>query len=187
MKWVAVVPLKQGRDRKSRLAGRLSFSQRIALSDYMAAHVLACLAASPAIEEVILLSPAPAAGHGWKKDEGRGLNAELEALRAELGKAAMLVVHGDLPLIAPLDIEALVEAAAEGCALAPDRHDSGTNALALLAHAPFTFAFGMDSFARHQAAADGKAAVVRRFGLACDIDTPGDLDVALRAGALLPI
>lgn len=187
MSWTAILPLKLGGERKSRLAPRLTPDQRVRLSDHMAAIVLHCLRTSPLIRRVILLAPVTIPGDAeWRRDEGRGLNAELTALRAGLGDVSLLVVHGDLPLLAPQDIDALVAAADKGCALAPDRHGSGTNALAVAQGFPLDFAFGVNSCALHRQGARGKATVVRRPGLMMDIDTTEDLDAAMVAGFRFP-
>jgi 2-phospho-L-lactate guanylyltransferase len=187
MNWTAVLPLKLSVERKSRLATRLSPDERTWLSDHMAATVLACLEASRSVGRIILLSPIATPGASeWRRDEGRGLNAELTDLRATLGDMPMLVVHGDLPLLVPGDLDALTDAADGGCAMAPDRHGSGTNALALRGDFPLAFAFGENSCALHQAGAKGRATLVRRPGLMIDVDTPEDLDAAVAAGMQLP-
>src|SRR3546814_6871584 len=72
----------------------------------------------------------------WAQDQGRGLNEELTAFRTREPAQSMIFIHGDLPLLVPEEIEALIQAAGGGCALAPDRHGSGTNAIALMAAAP---------------------------------------------------
>src|SRR3546814_2288363 len=69
----------------------------------------------------------------------------------------MIFIHGDLPLLVPEEIEALIQAAGGGCALAPDRHGSGTNAIALMAAAPFEFAFGENSLALHRTTSGRRA------------------------------
>jgi len=149
--------------------------------------VRACLAACRSVGRIILLSPIATPGASeWRRDEGRGLNAELTDLRATLGDMPMLVVHGDLPLLVPGDLDALTDAADGGCAMAPDRHGSGTNALALRGDFPLAFAFGENSCALHQAGAKGRATLVRRPGLMIDVDTPEDLDAAVAAGMQLP-
>lgn len=189
MSWTAVVPLKQGPDRKTRLAGRLSGAERLALSEAMAAHVLACLKDSPAIARIILLSPVrpldPALD--WRLDAGRGLNAELTALRAELSDGGMLIIHGDLPLLTVADVEALIKAAEAGrLAIAPDAHGTGTNALAIPQPLvrDFAFAFGLNSCALHIAGTD-MAVRIERQGLAIDVDTPDDLGRAIVAGMIV--
>lgn len=180
MKWTAVLPLKQGPERKSRLAERLSAECRVLLSDHMAKGVLALLGRCPSVERVIVLSPGPVPSGEWRRDGGKGLNAELASLRHSLGCPATLVMHGDLPLAKERDVEALVRAAeGHGVAMAPDRHGAGTNALAIAVAGPFPFAFGPDSRALHEVAG---AAVVPLASLAIDVDTPADLDHAVGRG-----
>ena len=174
--WRAVVPLNLGRDCKTRLAGRLSRAAREQLVDAMARHVVAQLAATRGIARILLLAPLrpDLAGVDWVEDKGRGLNAELAQI---LGGGPVLVIHADLPLLAPADVGAMVRAAtASGSAIAPDRTATGTNALALAAASGFAPCFGEGSFDRHRALLPD-AAIVTTPGLESDIDTPGDLDL----------
>jgi 2-phospho-L-lactate guanylyltransferase len=67
-------------------------------------------------------------------------------------------------------------------AIAPDRHNAGTNALAIRAPAEFEPSMGEGSFVRHLAvlAMSGTSyAIVRSRGLGLDIDTQADLDSLL--------
>lgn len=189
MNWTAVVPLRQGQDPKSRLSKCFSSTERIRLSDHMVGAVVQALRDSGGIEQILLFSPvAPPASMpvAWRQDHGRGLNAELDMVRGELGDQALLVIHGDLPLVGPADIEAIIEGAEErGHAFAPDRHDMGTNAVAIMPGRAFSFAFGKDSLAKHLARAP-KAALIRRPGLMIDVDTPDDLESAIAAGFRMP-
>ena len=181
MIWTAIVPLKLRAHRKSRLAPRLSPHERQTLSDRMAARVFATLGDARVPARV--LSPVPWVGLPWEPDHGAGLNAELNRVRSTLGGVPLLVISGDLPLLTEADICMLLDAAQhQGIAIAPDRHDQGTNAIALRDARSFAFAFGSGSFARHLAAAQGAAIVRDRPGLALDIDTAADLDEACRLG-----
>ncbi|MDB5686089.1 MAG: 2-phospho-L-lactate guanylyltransferase [Rhizorhabdus sp.] len=218
MSWTAVVPIKQGTARKSRLSAELSPEERERLSDQLVTRVLDALAAAPSVSRIVALSNAPLPSSSfqrelespfsygdtmrkgdpsfrwdderdvnWHLDEGRGLNPELTAFRSALPAGRLLVIHGDLPLVTPDDIEAMLAAAEQaGIAIAPDRHGSGTNALALRDPAPFTFAFGEGSCAAHHAAAGEGAMTVNRPGLSHDIDTPDDLAAARTAGFVWP-
>lgn len=178
MSWTALVPLKLGPERKSRLAERLSQAEREDLADAVARHVLKTLSAVSAISRIIVLAPRAFGDVELKKDSGRGLNAELSAARAEID-GPLLVIHGDLPLLAVQDVDALLAAApATGVAIAPDRYNGGTNAIALADGRAFNFAFGPDSRALHAA---GATEVVRP-GLSHDLDTPDDLDALWAAG-----
>lgn len=185
MTWAAIVPLKPLGERKSRLASRLDTVARAQLSEVLLHHVLATLAQSVSIQTVILLSDVrPPEWTGcWIEDRGSGLNAELQAARARLGALPLLVIHADLPLIAAADVEAMIAAAGvAGCAIGPDRHGIGTNALALVDGRDFQFRFGPGSFAKHVAEANPRHIVVERPGLALDCDTPDDLAIASARG-----
>ena len=189
MKWTAVVPLKQGQDPKSRLSAILSPSARIALSVHMARLVIAAVRRSGRIDQIILFSPmAPPAeiDAEWWEDKGHGLNTGLVGLRSEMAERGMLVIHGDVPLVGAADIVAMVREAEKcGHALAPDRHEGGTNAIAIMSGQVLPFAFGEQSLAIHRAHAPG-AAMIRRMGLMIDVDTPDDLVVAMAAGFRIP-
>jgi 2-phospho-L-lactate guanylyltransferase len=89
-------------------------------------------------------------------------------------------VMSDLPRLGALDVERLLVALRDAdVAIAPDRPQLGTNALALRLPAPLATCFGnADSFARHLAAAETRAlraAVIHARGLAFDLDRPADL------------
>jgi 2-phospho-L-lactate guanylyltransferase len=65
-----------------------------------------------------------------------------------------------------------------GMAIAPDRHGTGTNGLFLHLPTGFLPSFGPGSLERHVAAATSlgcQPAIVRRMGLALDIDDHADL------------
>ena len=185
MNWTAVIPFKGTAERKTRLANRLGMEQRQRLSQELFEHVVNVLRQVPTLRDVSLMSDRrPSRWQGpFILDEGRGLNAELNALVESLRPARLLVIHADLPLVSIDDIAALIAADGAGGAIAPDRHGTGTNALALVEPLGFHFAFGPDSFSRHCAAAKGKARVVTRLGLGLDIDTGDDLDAAIAARA----
>lgn len=185
MKWTAIIPLRGRGERKTRLSSRLDEQQRRQLSRLLFAHVAQILRASSEIAEVALLSDERL--EGWEerfiRDQGRGLNHELDDVAAARPGQPMLVIHADLPLLSCEDVAALLDAARDGCALAPDRAGSGTNAVALRDPVGFAFQFGPASFSRHLAAAGGRARVVERLGLGLDIDLPEDLDAAAALGA----
>lgn len=182
--WTAVVPIKPAADRKTRLRHHLPAPDRLALTEHMLAHVLDVLARAGSVAEVAILSAAPPDGWGgrWFADTGCGLNAELSAVAGAVPRR-LLVLHADLPGLAPDDVDALVAATARGVAIAPDRHAVGTNALAAENPAGLVFAFGAESFARHRALMPDHE-VVRRAGLGLDLDLPEDLDRAARLGHL---
>jgi 2-phospho-L-lactate guanylyltransferase len=158
--------------------------ERQRLSQELFEHVVSVLQQAPGLREVALLSDVRP--NGWPGplilDEGRGLNAELSVLVESQRPTRLLVIQADLPLVSVDDIAALIMGDGARCAIAPDRHRTGTNALALVEPLGFDFAFGPNSFTRHCAAAKGNARVVTRLGLGLDIDTAADLDAAISAG-----
>ena len=180
-RWTAIVPFKTAGQRKTRLAPALTPPERDGLAQALFDRVIGVLDACPAIGRISVLSEAPPtrADLAWLPDGGLGLNAELQALAIT---GPRLIIHADLPLVAPDDVEALLAAACGGAAIAPDRHGTGVNALALDAGFTIEFRFGPGSLARHQEQAAGQLAVVARPGLALDIDTPDDLAEAVRLG-----
>jgi 2-phospho-L-lactate/phosphoenolpyruvate guanylyltransferase len=184
MTWLAVIPLKGTGERKTRLAGRLDKDQRRLLSRQLFEHVAAVLRESVAISEIALLSDLhpPEWQERFFPDGGGGLNAELASLAGSIGPQPLLVIHADLPLLTTEDISLLLAEGEGGCAIAPDRKGSGTNALALRDPSGFEFLFGPESCGRHLAASEGRTRVVRRLGLGLDVDTPEDLDAAIALG-----
>jgi 2-phospho-L-lactate guanylyltransferase len=187
-KWQALVPIKQGVDGKSRLAGVLSDADRLALVSGMAAHVLQVLGQCQEIAGITILSPTRPAGWlgGWQIDQGRGLNQELSQWRAGLAGAPALVIHADLPLLAAADISALLDMATQHqAAMATDRVGQGTNALALSQPDPFEYCFGPMSRSLHSVQRPTMP-VLERLGLMADLDTPEDLLFARAHGLVMP-
>jgi len=183
-RWRAIVPLKAAAESKTRLG--CPDAERGMIAERMARHVLVTLAQCARIELVATLSPQPHDGFHWIADSGAGLNAELTAARQAWRDHAVLIVHGDLPKLKAEEVEHLLAAAeSDGIALAPDRHGTGTNAVALAECAVLDFAFGVGSFKAHLAAAPNPA-IVYAAGLALDIDTPQDLIDAAMNGTLAP-
>lgn len=190
MSWTAIVPVKIGANSKTRLRAVLSPVQRASLSEALVLHVIECLRASPSIKRIAVLSASAPSGAGlmWIQDADRGLNQELDAARSTMPKTPILVLHADLPLLRAEDVEALLAAASiAGAAVGPDRHATGTNALAIADGRDIQFAFGPDSLAQHKAALGAQVPIVECAGLTFDLDTPDDIlalprEVAVRFG-----
>jgi 2-phospho-L-lactate/phosphoenolpyruvate guanylyltransferase len=184
--WTVLIPLNVPALRKSRLSGALAAQQREALAEALYRHVLGCVERAGLFRTVVTFSPAPSpVPTELRLQRGSDLNVELARARCELS-GPLLVLNADLPLLTPQDLRLLAEAAERtGCALAVDRHGSGTNAVALLPEVSFAFAFGRGSLSAHLQCASG-ASVLRRAGLACDLDTPADIAHVLASGHALP-
>jgi 2-phospho-L-lactate guanylyltransferase len=131
--------------------------------------------------------PGLAARTGCPSGSRRGppidLNQALQqATRAAVGSgaSAVLVVPADLPLVTADDLRQLVELAGTPpvVVLAPDRRQSGTNAMLASPAGLIEYSFGPSSFDRHRAlgiAAGARVLVCDRPGLALDLDLPEDL------------
>jgi 2-phospho-L-lactate/phosphoenolpyruvate guanylyltransferase len=186
----AVLPVKDRDHAKQRLAGVLSAKERLELFGAMLEDVLVALAASEALAGILLVTCDPQAralaaryGAHVLADANRGHTAAsslgARAL-AHRGVAGMLQVPVDLPLLSPEDVAALLEAhgKAPAVTLAPARDERGSNAVVCSPPDLLPLRFGDDSFFPHlrRARALGvEAQIVRRPGLALDLDTPEDL------------
>jgi 2-phospho-L-lactate/phosphoenolpyruvate guanylyltransferase len=166
----AVVPMKSMDLAKSRLAGVLDPAGRRALAQQMLDHVLETLRQAG-------ISPVRIA------DGNRDLNADVAAaarLVQSDGATDLLLVMADLPYLAADDIAAVLDAGRQSSVVIAEAKDGGTNALLLRPPTvlDFSFATGQPSAHRHAelARAGGvEPVIVRRPGLARDIDTPADL------------
>jgi len=202
---IALVPARDFRTGKSRLASVLNEEARDGLGRWMLGRVLEALGGSGAAAEVAVLSDSPdvlslAGEHGAAgiRCPARDLNADLEAGRAwalARGAEALLVVPADLPTLRAEEVGRLAargreEAAGRaGLAVLAPSGDGGTNGLLLRPGRALPFAFGPGSFARHWREAEARSLRVLRFesrGFGLDLDTPSDLDALLGSGASLP-
>ena len=188
----AIVPVKPLRRGKSRLAGVLTQDERTDLNRYLLAHTLDTLGAIEEIENILVVSRDPAAlslarehgAHTVQENGAPKLNVALTRATVvvkEYASRGVLIIPADLPLIAPEDINAMLEAAKEPpvVVVAPDRHRRGTNALLVCPVGLIQYDFGPDSFKRHCELAEKAGArleVVDLPSLALDVDLPEDLD-----------
>lgn len=182
----ALLPVKSFARAKSRLAAVLGGPEREVLARTLAERSLAALRETG--WQVLVITDG-ADVRGWASGRAEVMSDPAGAERlaqvvdaglAELarrGAERALVLMADLPGVTADDLEQLDRMLDEYReVVAPDHRGRGTSALGR--RAPFTAPthFGAeDSFARHQAAADGRAAVLVRAGLAEDLDVPEDL------------
>lgn len=199
----ALVPARDFRTAKRRLAAVLGEGARDGLGRWMLGRVLEALEGAPGIGRVAVLSDAPevlalaaARGAAGLPCPARDLNADLELGRAwalERGARSLLVVPADLPFLLPADIERILAAGREGdgrgCAVLAPSPDGGTNGLLLRPAGALPFAFGPESFSRHWALAEERGLRVLRIeshGFGLDVDHPADLAALAESGAPLP-
>jgi len=190
----AVVPVKRLGYALGRLSGVLDRAGRRVLQSAMLGDVLAALAGSARLGEIVVVTSdlrarAVAESVGARTvpdhDPPEGINAAVAMGIAALDSRSALVVVSDLPLITAADVDHLVGAAPEGDAavLARSEDGTGTNAMLLTPPTGLVPELGPDSLARHlaQASAVGvPAEVVYHPGIGLDVDTPDDLAELVR-------
>jgi 2-phospho-L-lactate guanylyltransferase len=167
----AVVPLKSLYLAKGRLSGVLQPAQRASLAFLMSEHVLATLREAG-------VSPVRVV------NGDHDLNADVQeaAVVAQMqGATDLLLIMADLPYLAADDIAALIEAGRTSKVVIAEAKDGGTNALLLKPPTALRFAFSRErpsaeTHAELARAAGIEPVILRRPGLARDIDTPADLD-----------
>ncbi|HEX6753370.1 MAG TPA: 2-phospho-L-lactate guanylyltransferase [Solirubrobacterales bacterium] len=190
MNATAVLPVKRFGAAKQRLAPGMGATHRAELAAAMLEDVLEAIGATRAIERTVVVSSEPraielAAGAGAElvgdPDEGGHSGAALAGIaRArELGSERVVLLPIDCPLLATRELERLLTGMPERyVAIVPDRHGTGTNALALAPPDAIAPSFGEGSCARHVAAARAAGVpfgVEELASLALDLDTPADV------------
>ena len=175
-----LVPVKDFRRAKLRLAPALSPERRQELARSMATQVVLSAAGLPVAvvcddEAVAEWARSLSATVLW--EPGRGLNGAVQQGVARLkamGATAVVVAAGDLPLAR--DLRSLTTF--PGVTLIPDRRHDGTNVIVVPATVDFTFAYGPASFRRHldEARRTGSSVrVIHSSPLGWDVDLPEDL------------
>jgi 2-phospho-L-lactate guanylyltransferase len=185
----AIIPVKPFGLGKSRLADVLDAQARMALNRQLFEHVFTVAIDTFGARRTIvvtadaaLLATVSERGAHAIAEPAPGLNAALaQACRyaVECRARAVMVLPSDLPRIAATDIDALGAALGAGpcCVIAPDQPEQATNALVISPPEPDFFRFGPESCRAHLEAAAARGmtiAIVRRTGLAFDLDTPED-------------
>jgi len=197
MSTVAILPVKSFGAAKQRLAPTLAGGSRQALAQAMLSDVLDSLGRIAGLDGVVVVTADHEAGseardaeaHVLKDTEQAGQSpaANLGIRHAlDRGFERVLLVPGGTPLLAPGEVDALLERAETerlGVVVVPDRHGEGTNALLLTPPDAIEPSFGPGSLQRHvEAATAARVAhsVVRVPTLMLDIDTGDDLNELIR-------
>lgn len=188
----AVIPIKATGESKSRLAEVLPPAEREELVRKMLSHVIETARAASRISRICLVGP-PRPGLPddipLLDDPGQGLNPAVQSALAAIASEKpdrVVIIAGDLPGVTPQELNLLAIPPENTIAIAPDRHETGTNAISLPLPAAegFTFAFGPDSFAKHRQEAQRlglEMETILSKGLERDVDEPADLADAERA------
>ena len=169
----AVVPMKSIELAKGRLSAVLDGAGRRALAQKMLDHVLEVL------REAGLTSVRVASGAEGTGDLNADVTAAARLVQAE-GAAHLLLVMADLPYLSAADIAALIEAGRSNAVVIAEAKDGGTNAMLLSPPTVLDFAFATHRpsatvHAESARKAGHEPVILRRPGLARDIDTPADL------------
>jgi len=190
LKATAVLPIKRFDAAKQRLAASVDRERRRALAAAMVADVLEAIGEARTVDRTIVVSGDPlaqeiAASAGAEvvsdpSDAGHVEAALAGIARAEAGEAGCVVLlAGDCPLLDPRELDRLLTGVPERyVGIVPDRHGTGTNALALSPPSAIVPAFGEGSCARHVAAAREAGVpfgVEELASLGLDLDTPADV------------
>lgn len=194
MKLSALIPIKGFRNAKQRLSSVLSATDREILAVVMFRDVLGEVMKTQGLAEAFVVT-----GDDNAAEIARALGAEVirekietgetdavDFARLELkrmGREAVLILPGDMPLIRSVDIEQLLAqlptgATAPFALLVPSHDHLGTNALLLAPVDVIKLRFGYDSFSYHmsQVAAHGlPLRFIENERIALDIDEARDL------------
>lgn len=194
-----LIPVKEFREAKKRLAPHFSSTERAALAEAMCEDFFEVVAATSCVERVFVISKEPGAlararERGWETiletrqiSESDSVDAASQYCAAR-GVEVLLRLPIDLPLAEAQDIEAIFRKFDEKCdenfnarpavVLVPSRDGTGTNALLRTPPALFPSRFGPNSFALHLAEAERSGArvcVLRNPRLELDVDELEDL------------
>lgn len=188
--WVVLVPIKRFADAKTRLHPR---ADRSAVAEAVARDTLDAVAGVPRVRMILVMTDDPALVEdlalpvavtvrvqrvpGLNNAIGEGLRYAQESW-PEYGQAVLL---GDLPALTSPGLEDTLAAAEElPLAVVPDASGSGTVMITAQPGVPLLPAFGVGSARRHRDL--GHRPLRGPEGLRRDVDTPEDLQAAIRLG-----
>jgi len=200
----ALVPFKGATGAKQRLGGVLDAAEREGLVLAMMRDVLATLTRCRTLSGVLLVSRdrmafelAEEFGVDVFEDSATDLSGAVvqsgDYARDSRAAHGTLFVPGDVPLIRPDDVDAILDGH-ERVTLVPDANDIGTNGAASSPANAFEYLFDGKSFKPHIAAARRagiEPRIVRRTAWGLDVDTVDELTavaaraVGTRTGAFL--
>jgi 2-phospho-L-lactate/phosphoenolpyruvate guanylyltransferase len=191
-----LLPIKDLRNAKQRLASILTPEERFALAQAMLADTLRAVRGVQQAEKIFVVTnytPAMQAAreNGWEilpEEQQISESVSVDAASRqceESGITAVLRLPLDLPLVTSSDIDELLvaECVAPGVVMVPSRDGTGTNAILRKPPTLFPSHFGNGSFAKHCAEAIRTGAQIvqrRNVRLEMDVDDESDLRVLIQ-------
>lgn len=186
-----LLPIKDLRNSKQRLAGLLTPEERFGLAQAMLTDTLRAVQRVRRAEKIFVVTnyvPVMqlARENGWEvlreqQQISESISVDAASLQCqEMGIAALLRLPLDVPLVRAGDIDELLnlECAPPGVVIIPSRDGSGTNAIMRAPPTLFPSHFGPGSFAKHCAEAQSARAQTllrRNPRLEMDVDDETDL------------
>ncbi len=186
-----LLPIKELRNAKERLAGVLRPDERFGLAQAMLADTIRAVRGVRRADKIFVVTNYEPAMESAARDDWEILREERQVsesasvdfasrLSAEYGITSLLRLPLDLPLVQPGDIDELLatECAAPAVVMVPSRDGTGTNAILRTPPTLFPSHFGPNSFAKHRSEAEHAGALIiikRNERLEMDVDDESDL------------
>jgi 2-phospho-L-lactate/phosphoenolpyruvate guanylyltransferase len=197
-----LIPVKDLRKAKQRLAPALTQAERTALASAMFDDFCASITQVRCVDKIFVATnyePAieRAGALGWEvllESSQESESASVDAasrICAERGVTSLARLPIDLPLVTAADVAQLFAAAGPGpsTVIVPSRSGTGTNALLRTPPALFPSFFGPNSFPKHVREAErcgAQSAVIRNANLELDVDDWDDLQFLATQPSLPP-
>jgi 2-phospho-L-lactate guanylyltransferase len=191
-----LLPVKDFRDAKHRLAARLTPSQRAGFARAMLSDVLSAISRARMPERVVVFTASDqvadiARPYNFDIIEEvsvRGHSAAVNQMVQQLSSNAsqILSIAADLPLLEPNDVDGMFELSKADINLVASLDGTGTNAVLFMLPARIEMQYGADSLKRHLSgarAAGLEARVLSIPGIEFDVDTPEDLALFRQRGS----
>jgi 2-phospho-L-lactate guanylyltransferase len=191
-----ILPIKDLRNAKHRLAGVLTPEERFGLAEAMLADTICAVRGVRRADKIFMVTNYdPALGiaeeNGWEILREERQISESHSVDAasriceDRGVKALLRVPLDVPLVQASDIDDLLAVECEEPALVivPSRDGTGTNAILRMPPALFPSHFGIGSFAKHVGEAErigARVIFLRSARMEMDVDDEADLRVLLK-------
>ena len=201
MKVTALIPVKGFSNAKQRLSPLLDAAERELFAEVMFRDVLKQVLKARGLVETYVVTGdnkvaeiATSLGAQLIREKvEKGETGAVDFARGELkhlGREAVLIIPGDMPLVRSADIEEVLAQVPEGASfpfalLVPSHDRMGTNALLLAPPDIIKLRFGYDSFTYHMSQLSAQGLPLRFIEnerLALDIDEPKDLERFLSFG-----